>query len=239
MLQLGQFGLARVRITGFAIVVSTLLLGICTLPTITTQNVAAQETDSTNLCESFPSNSRCQGESAPVETDKQDDDSANAWEPEVIKFRLDSSSGANEWIRVEVSDDGAGSHRIRALHTVNSPNNVSRNVNGLAGFFSPVPLPTFYNWQDSQTTRLTFQPDKCESQWRPVTSESTVVTSNCIVEGKDFILLPKNTKLTQGRFTMEYTQGDASIMRTVSFRVPLEEANEASSENSTQQEQED
>jgi hypothetical protein len=118
---------------------------------------------------------------------------------QVIKFKLNDLAGVAEWIRVEVTDG----NQVKLLHTVVSESGVSRAVRRLI----PVPLPVAiaHTWYDHPTSRITFQPDGCES-------------NDCLITGTNLVTLPVGTDIYQGRFTLEYTE--SGWLRTVTFKIP-------------------
>ena len=142
------------------------------------------------FCKKFPLNSQCQ--KSPVE---------------IIKLNLDRSGENDEWIRIKKQDN-----KIKLLHTTRVKDGlVSGALDGAVGALIPIPLPYIeankYGWEDHPITKVTYQRDNCKA-------------NNCIVIGKDTIILPPNADIYGGLFTIEYREKE--LKRSLTFRIPLD-----------------
>ena len=137
-----------------------------------------------------------------------------------IKIRLKTPGSNQEWLRIEINGN-----TVKPIYTIRTNRSFSRVVNSALGVVSPVPLPSvrFDKWLDAQTTRVIFEPESCSSQ-QPQPPENSIQTSqphclsSCAIVGTDSVLLPEGTDIHQGRFTIEYTEGE--LIRTITFKIP-------------------
>ena len=140
-----------------------------------------------------------------------------------IKIRLKTPGSNQEWLRIEVNGN-----TVKPIYTIRTNRNFSGVVNSALGVVSPVPLPSvrFDKWLDAQTTRVIFEPESCLSQ-QPQPTENSIQTSqpfclpSCAIVGTDSVLLPEGTDIHQGRFTIEYTEGE--LIRTITFKIPSQD----------------
>ncbi|NET38396.1 MAG: hypothetical protein F6K19_41445 [Cyanothece sp. SIO1E1] len=183
-----------------------------------------REVDQATLCEKFPLNSACEGY-VPVNQLEAEDESNS-----VMKVQLERSGADDEWVRFEMTDDEAGKMILTAYHTTRAKRGLFSGVangmtNGMTGLIPfPLPLPfsiNFHRWYDHPTLSLTFQPDTCpvsaSIKLNPEIDQAPV----CKFKGTESITLPAETDLYAGTFTLEYQ--DEEMIRTVKFRIPLEE----------------
>ena len=215
------------------------LTTVMALNIVATLPVATKEVDLDSLCRKFPLNSQCQDyPSAKLasqneslnETDYETEGltpsnrkttktilsreafcnkfplNSQCQKPpvEVIKLNLDSSGEDDEWVRIEKQ-----ANKIKLSHTTRVKNGlVSGALNGALGFV-PFPLPFVelnkYNWEDHQVMKTSFKSDRCK-------------TKNCIVTGKNTLILPKSSDVYAGLFTINYQEKD--VRRSLSFRIP-------------------
>jgi hypothetical protein len=172
----------------------------------------AQEVDLNYLCKKTPLNSRCLGN--PTTKQSQTESAI----PQVIKVKLNKVSNVTEWMRIERTGN-----QLKLLHTTIAPSIVStaiRAVSNIPSVFSDSGTaravgivgglpPLAYTWYDHPTSRILFQPDSCKGAKE---------TSSCVLTGTNTIELPAKTDLSQGNFTVEYTE--RKLLRAVTFRVP-------------------
>jgi hypothetical protein len=200
--------------------------------------VLAGEVNLDTLCRDFPQNSRCKDDKAPTETENNQQESPQQNDREnqstledsstkVIKLNVSATGGGEEWVRIEKNGD-----RVKVLHTAPSLSGVSELLNLAA----PLPIFNFHKWNDHRTTRVVFKIDNCSSNLSSNIDRvsQTAIASNspsssCEIVGEDAIELPEGIDITQGRFTMDYSDGEASVERSISFKVPAEEVKKASS----------
>jgi hypothetical protein len=201
----------------------------------------ASEVNLDILCRDFPQNSRCKDYKVPSTTEnneeenlqpKDNNNKPNEEEANVIKLNVSATGGGEEWVRIEREGN-----RVKLLHTAPTVSGISKAMGTVVGFFG-VPFPDTHEWNDHKTTRIVFQPDNCSSNSssgfsQPNTSPQTASnlatsSSSCEITGEDTIDLPENIDITQGRFTVNYTDGEASVERSISFKVPAEEVKKAS-----------
>ncbi len=176
--------------------------------------VQALPVDLETLCQEFPLNSRCQQPQKVA--------------PEVIKLRLDTSGPHNEWIIIIKTGN-----TVRLLHTTRKVTVFSRILQTAASFAPvPAPIPNFYGWRDNLTTRVVFDPDRCEKNSAPEPKptaailEPSNITSSCTIIGTDSIVLPSGIDIRQGSFTINYQE--RQLLRSITFRIlPLEATNRA------------
>jgi hypothetical protein len=147
------------------------------------------EIERNSLCSKFPQNSYCL--QAP---------------PQVIKIQLDRSGKKDEWIKIEKQEN-----KIKVKHTTQVKDNLVSGIFDSALSFVPVPLPFVevnkYNWKDHQVTRITFQPDGCQS-------------NSCIIKGSNTLTLPDKTNIYRGLLTVEYLE--ENLLRSLTLRIPLD-----------------
>jgi hypothetical protein len=188
-----------------------------------TSTAFAQEIKLKSLCEKFPLNSRCQSfDSSKTESnkiqlktrqldrelfcDKFPMNSKCKGEPlESIKFKLDRSGEDNEWIYIERKDN-----LVKVLHTSQVKDGlVSGILNGALGFVptSFVPLPSInkYNWEEHQIIKVSFKSDLCQAD-------------SCMITGKEYLDIPKETNIYQGSFIIHYQEED--LVRAITFKIP-------------------
>jgi hypothetical protein len=208
------------RISTLALVITVALLA----GDIISQKAFAQEVDLDTLCRDFPLNSRCKDHKFPSQKEENNNTAKTL---QVIKLHIDDSEKSEEWVRIEV--DG---NRLKLLHTIKNPSGVSEAINGVSDAVLPIPLPLpnlFSKWEDHQTTRVVFKPDSCLANLVPEASQANISqNSSCEITGDDSVVLPEGTDFSQGRFTMEYTQGEASVLKSLSFRIPVKKIQQAS-----------
>jgi hypothetical protein len=184
------------------------------------QKTNAKEIDLDSLCPKFPLNSRCQDYSLAESESKIYQLERNTFcakftfnsqcqKPpvEVIKINLDSSGDDDEWVRIEKQDN-----QVKLLHTTKVKDSLTSGVlNGALGLVPlPVPLPieaNKYNWEDHRVTRVTFQPDGCQ-------------TDSCILTGRDTLTLPEKANIYSGVLTVEYQEEE--LKRSLSLRIPAD-----------------
>jgi len=143
------------------------------------------EVNRERLCQKFPQNSYCQ--KSPLQA---------------IKIQLDRSGEDDEWIRIEKSGN-----TVKLRHTTQVENKLVAGLLDGALSFVPFPVPFSVSpqeWNDHQTTRVSFQADNC--------------SANCAIEGMDTVVLPKETNIRAGLFTIEYQEGE--LLRSITFRIP-------------------
>ncbi|MBA2749412.1 MAG: hypothetical protein H0U45_11905 [Tatlockia sp.] len=177
------------------------------------QPLLAQEVNSNRLCQKLLLNSSCSRDSS---IDKKPQTQFTV--PQVIKVKLNKVSNVTEWMRIERTGN-----QVKLLHTTIAPSIVStaiRAISGIPSVFSDSGTaravgivgrlpPLAYTWYDHPTSRIFFQPDSCQGEKE---------TSSCVLKGTSTIELPAETDLSQGKFTVEYTE--RKLLRTVTFRVP-------------------
>jgi hypothetical protein len=200
------------------------------------QQVFASEVNLDILCRDFPENSRCKNDKVTSEEEsredkipQQKDSESKATEEnssaKVIKLNVSATGGGEEWVKIEKNGD-----RVKLLHTAPSLSGVSELLNIAA----PLPVFNFHKWNDHKTTRIVFKPDNCSSSLSSdasqpnVISQTATTSSSCEITGENSIELPEGTDITQGRFTMDYSDGEASVERSISFKIPAEEIKKAS-----------
>jgi hypothetical protein len=145
-----------------------------------------------------------------------------------IKVRLKRSGLRDEWIRVEIGNDGTD-QTVRAYHTSQVKNQFLSTLATVATNFGaeslaseiikdyegPVFTPdiSFYRWVDHPTQRLTFIPEGCDA---------TIIDpkSTCVIRGTDTLKLPTDTKIESGQLTIEYIE--ESLARSVTLSIPSE-----------------
>ncbi|MBE9045891.1 hypothetical protein IQ255_16020 [Pleurocapsales cyanobacterium LEGE 10410] len=177
----------------------------------------AQEIDRNTLCHKFPLNFRCEDFEASKSTSQTyqlDRDSfcdkfplnSQCQQPplQVIKLNLDRSGEDDEWVQLEKR---AG--KIKLQHTTRVKDGLASGVlNGALGLV-PFPLPFIeankYNWKDHRVTGVSFKGDRCK-------------TESCVITGKDTLVLPEDTNVSSGLFTIDYREKD--LRRSLSFRIP-------------------
>jgi hypothetical protein len=190
------------------------------------------------LCRDFPQNYRCKDDKAPTETennqqkspqqnDRENQSTLEDSSTKIIKLNVSATGGGEEWVRIEKNGD-----RVKVLHTAPSLSGVSE----LPNLAAPLPIFNFHEWNDHRTTRVVFKIDNCSSNLSSNIDRvsQTAIASNspsssCEIVGEDAIELPEGIDITQGRFTMDYSDGEASVERSISFKVPAEEVKKASS----------
>jgi hypothetical protein len=142
-----------------------------------------------SLCNKFPQNSYC------LQAPKQ-----------IIKIQLDRSGEKDEWIKIEKQEN-----KIKVKHTTQVKDDLVSGIFDGALSFVPVPLPFIetnkYNWKDHRVTRITFQPDGCQS-------------NSCIITGSDTLTLAEKTSIYGGVLTVEYQE--EGLRRSLSLRVPTD-----------------
>ena len=188
---------------------------------ILTAQAATEEANLDSLCNKFPLNSRCgnydysldEPEQTKLEIERESlcskfpQNSYCLQEPlQVLRIQLERSGENDEWIRMEKQDN-----TVKILHTTRVKNDlVSGIFDGALGLV-PVPLPFIelnnYNWKDHQVTKVTFQPDGCQSV-------------SCTVTGVDTLVLPEGIDLYAGLLTVNYQEGE--LRRVVTLRVPTD-----------------
>lgn len=175
--------------------------------------VHAREVDLETLCQKFPLNSRCAGYQSP----SQRQGAAASEAPQVIKVRLRTPSTSNEWVRIEVSGN-----TLKLVHTTRANRRaVTGLLNGVLGAVSPLPLPRInsYRWYEHPTTRVVFEPNSCSEHLAPKTIQPSA-SLGCSITGTNSLTLAEKTDLRQGRFTIDYSDGD--LLRSLTFRIPPE-----------------
>jgi hypothetical protein len=187
---------------------------------------ATQEVDLDNLCRKFPLNSQCQDYSNKSFSETDDFASSSSRQTtlsrqtfcnkfplnsqcqkppvEVIKLNLDRSGEDDEWVRIEKQ-----ANKIKLSHTTRVKDGlVSGALNGALGFV-PFPVPFVelnkYDWEGHQIKKVSFKSDRCE-------------TKNCIVRGKNTLILPQSSDIYGGLFTINYQEKD--VRRSLSFKIP-------------------
>lgn len=181
------------------------------------QRSLAQEIDPNYLCQKSPLN-RCWGHRAIEQPQNQFPEQSQDIVSQVIKVKLNKVSNVSEWVRIERTGN-----QVKLLHTTIAPSFVAKAISVVAGIpsifsdsgtarafdiISGLP-PLAYTWYDHATSRILFQPDGCEGAKE---------TAPCVLTGTDTIELPAGTNLSEGNFTVEYTE--RKLLRTVTFRVP-------------------
>lgn len=159
------------------------------------------------------------------------DDSADR----ILKVKLRISGPDNEWVRIEMNNNGNGETTLRAYHTKRVKQAlwsfVATNLLGagaaeltnqlIDGYDGPTPTPdiTFYRWVDHPTRQLTFIPDSC-SQEASTFLESThpLERPSCAITGTESLTLPSQTDIHAGLFIIEYREED--LLRSIAFRIP-------------------
>ena len=169
------------------------------------------------LCSKFPLNSRCEDFEASTSTSQIYQLDRNSFcdrfhlnsqcqQPplQLIKLNLDRSGKNNEWVELEKR---AG--KIKLRHTTSVKDDlVSGLLNGALGL---VPFPfqfvevNKYDWKNHQVTKVSFKSDRCNAK-------------SCVITGKDTLVLPENTNVFSGLFTIDYQEKD--LRRSLSFRIP-------------------
>lgn len=155
---------------------------------------------------------------------------------ETIRVKLDVSGSQNEWIRIERRGNVLKlihTKQLRKKRGVEGVLNTALGVVGVGGTGL-----AFYDWDDHQTVRSLFKPDRCFR--KPVnpstqstrenpgssTSRSPLSTNqpiqpdhalNCLVVGTDTLVMPTEADIRQGQFTIEYKERD--LLRSVTFRI--------------------
>lgn len=76
--------------------------------------------------------------------------------------------------------------------------------------------PPLQSPQDS-TAPVNQSPPLQSAQNTPFQANQKNCIPSCAIEGTDSVVLPKGTDVRQGRFTIEYTEGD--FLRTITFRI--------------------
>lgn len=128
---------------------------------------------------------------------------------------------------------------MRLLHTTRKVTVFSRILQTAAGFSPvPAPIPNFYGWRNHLTTRVVFEPDRCEKNSAPEQKltaaifEPSSMTSSCAIIGTDSIVLPSGIDIRQGSFTINYQE--RQLLRSITFRIsPLEGTNKERTLNLT------
>jgi hypothetical protein len=210
------------------------LTTVMALNIVATLPVATKEVDLNRLCRKFPLNFQCQdypsAKSASqnesfyetegsTPSNRKTTLSRNAFcnkfplnsqcqKPpvKVIRINLDRSGEDDEWVRIEKQNN-----KVKLSHTTRVKDGlVSGALNGALGFV-PVPLPFVevnkYDWEEHQITKVSFKSDRCK-------------TKNCIVRGKNTLILPKRSDVYQGLFTINYQEKD--VRRSLSFKIPAD-----------------
>ena len=191
------------------IITNTLLVN-----TLNLSRLQAQPVELDTLCQKFPLNSRCQGYKSLSQLQ-------DVTPPQVIKLRLNTSGDRNEWIRVEVSRN-----TVKLMHTTRRITNLSRIIRTLSGISPyPVPLPNFHEWRDHQTTRILFKPDSCSDLalvFKQLLSSAFEQPSrpSCTIVGIERVVLPAETDIRQGSFTIDYIERE--LLRSITFRLPAQ-----------------
>lgn len=209
------------------------------------QQVFAREVNLDTLCRDFPQNSRCKDYPKPSEAENSEDkiprqensenkDTEQNEAAKVIKLNVSATGGGEEWIRIEREGN-----LVKLLHTAPSLSGITEIGSLVTGFLG-APFPSFHNWNDHKTTRVVFKADNCSENLSSSASQSkissqtaiapAIPSSSCEITGTDSIELPPGMDISQGRFTMDYSDSDngASIERSISFKVPEEEVKKAS-----------
>ena len=180
--------------------------------------IFASEIERDKLCSKFPLNSRCENyQSVELEKRKYQLKRASFCERfplnsqcqqppvELLKLNLNSSGKDNEWIRIEKK-----ANTIKLLHTTKVKDTlVSGIFNGALGALVPVPLPFVeankYDWEEHEMIEVSFKSDRCNND-------------DCVITGKDTLVLPEETNIYDGLFTINYQEKD--LERSLSFRIP-------------------
>jgi len=192
---------------------------ILTLNLAASVPVKTAEIDRNLLCSKFPLNSRCRDYQADKSESKIYQLDRNSFcdraplnsrcqQPavEVIKLNLDLSGENDEWIRIEKQGN-----KVTLLHTTKVKNGlISGALNGALGFV-PIPLPFIeankYDWKEHQVVRVSFKNNDCNS-------------NSCTTTGTNSLVLPENTDIYTGLFTIDYQEKD--LKRSLSFRIPAD-----------------
>jgi hypothetical protein len=204
------------------------LTTVMALNFITTSPVATQEVDLNSLCRKFPLNSQCQDYSNESFSKTDDFPSSSSRQTtilrqtfcnkfplnsqcqkppvKVIKLNLDRSGEDDEWVKIEKQ-----ANQIKLSHLTKVKDGlVSGALNGALGFV-PVPLPFVevnkYDWEGHQIIKASFKSDRCKTQ-------------NCIVTGKNTLILPKSSDVYGGLFTINYQE--KNVRRSLSFKIPAD-----------------
>lgn len=209
------------------------------LNSVMVRQVYGQEVEQDFLCQRFPLNSRCEGNTSGTQQDRaklgqrQSNPSENGAN-QIIKVRLRLSGPDNEWIRIETSNDGAGGTILTAYHTKRVRQTLLSNLStGLLsfgaeelasevidGYDGPVPVPdvNFYRWANHETRRIVFVPVGCpDNSFAPLDSGQKLGQSSCVITGTNSITLPAGIDIRVGLLTIEYAEQD--LVRTITFKL--------------------
>lgn len=204
--------------------------------------VYAQKVDRDFLCQQFPLNPHCEGNTLNTQQEKPNPEQRQSTSLEneanqIIKVRLKLSGPDNEWIRIETSNNRAGGTVLTAHHTKRVRQRLLSNlVTGLLsfgaeelasevvdGYDGPVPVPdiNFYRWIAHKTRRIVFVPDGCSGNFpAPLGNGQQPEQSSCVITGTNFITLLAGMDIHAGLLTIEYVEQD--LVRTITFKVPPE-----------------
>ncbi len=200
----------------------------------------AQTVEQDLLCQQLPINSRCTGytsESQQGETNLGQRQSSFPQRKanQVIKVRLRLSGLDNEWIRIEMSNNGTEDNVLTAYHTKRVRRKLLSNLSSSAlrvgteklasevidGYDGPVPVPdiNFYRWANHETRRIVFVPNGCSESF-PTLPGQQPKQSSCVITGTTSITLPSEADIRAGLLTIEYAEEE--LIRTITFRVSSE-----------------
>lgn len=215
---------------------------IVVLDCVISWRVYGQKVDQDFLCQRFPLNSRCQGNTPATQQEKPNSGQRQSTPIEngvkqIIKVRLKLSGPDNEWIRIETSNNWAGGTVLTAYHIKRVRQRLLSNLatgllsfgaeelasEAIDGYDGPVPIPNinFYRWAEHETRRIVFVPDGCSDNSPALLgSEQQLRQSSCVITGTNFITLPVGMDVRVGLLTIEYSEQE--LVRTITLRVPLE-----------------
>lgn len=201
------------------------------------QPAYAQAVEQDLLCQQFPLNSRCTGYTSEPQQGGTNLEQRQGSLPQrranqVIRVRLGLSGPDNEWIRIEMSNNGTEDNVLTAYHTKRVRRELLSNLSSIAlrvgteqlasevidGYDGPVPVPdiNFYRWADHETRRIVFVPNGCSENF-PALPGQQPKQSSCTITGTTSITLPSGTDIRAGLLTIEYAEEE--LMRTITFRV--------------------
>jgi hypothetical protein len=215
---------------------------IALLNSVMPRQVYGQEVDRDFLCQRFPLNSRCEGNTPRTQQEKPNPGQRQSTPSEnganqFIKVRLKLSGPDNEWIRIETSNNRAGGTVLTAYHTKRVRQTLLSNLatgllsfgaeelasEAIDGYDGPVPVPdiNFYRWADHETRRIVFVPDSCsDNSPAPLGNGQQPRQSSCVITGTNSITLLAGMDIRVGLLTIEYAEQD--LVRTITFRIPPE-----------------
>jgi hypothetical protein len=126
---------------------------------------------------------------------------------QITRYRPEISGPDNEWVRIEQCRG-----TVRAIPTRQGSEN--RGVLGVVNVVTDSigPRAGFRRWYDHPVTRIAFQPDRCSA------SSASSNSSSCVITGTEELRLPTDVAIYDGRFTIEYTDGE--LLRSITFRLP-------------------